>query len=313
VSSPETVHEVADNGPRVTVIIPTYDRPFMAVDAARSALAQDPPPAVIVVDDGGPFPMPPDLQALEDQGLIRILHEKNRGTPGARNVGAREARSDYLVFLDDDDRLVPGSMSQLVAVLDARPDAVAVAGGGRRVFSDGRIGPVEWPPVERADFDEMTATCPFFTAAVVIRRSVFEALGGFEEKIKLSEDWDLWLRMTKVGPFVLARVRAVDYGVHATNQSVTSRVPRMAITTGETYMTRFTREERAKFGPGMVRYLIDLYGPQLPWYVRTALRRGQIRAALRDMWAIVRLARLGIRFPAGRTALRAAVREHLNS
>src|SRR3989442_8558266 len=112
--------------PRVTVIIPTYDRPQMlsrAVDSARSAGTDV---EIIVVDDASS-----DTTAEVCRDLPGIKHvrlERNQGVAGARNIGIFESTAQYVAFLDDDDLRLPGSLDLQAEVLDKNPEAGFVCG-----------------------------------------------------------------------------------------------------------------------------------------------------------------------------------------
>lgn len=296
--------------PSTSVIIPTYDRPEMAERAVQSALAQESKPSVVLVDDGAIFPMTDAVLALEASGELTIVREGNHGTAGARNVGARHCTTEFLLFLDDDDVLLPGALRGLEAVLRARPEAVMVAGGGHRRFGGDRCGPVEWPAEIEWDYRALIGGDPFFTAAVLIRRATFELLGGFEEYIKLSEDWDLWLRLSQLGRVALAKVEAVEYNVHGNNQSCSGRVAGMAITLASHYLARFDPIARRELGPRLVTYVVDLYGVDLSWKVRTNLRLGRFRVAWTDFKRLMALARIALTCREGRTALFRAALGH---
>jgi len=299
--------------PTVTVVIPTYDRPDMAERAVRSALAQVPQPVVVLVDDGGPFPVTDGVRALEESGAIVVAREGNRGTAGARNVGARRATTEFLLFLDDDDELLPGALDALEAGLRARPDAVMIAGGGHRRFTGGRLGPVEWPAEIEWDYAALIGGDPFFTAAVLVRREAFEAVGGFEERVKLSEDWDLWIRLSQVGRVALAKAEVVEYNAHGNNQSSSGKVAGMATTTAAHYLKGFTPEAREELGPRMVVYVVDLYAVELSWHVRTNLRLGRFRPAWTDLKHLILLTRVGLTCSEGRRALLRAARGHFEA
>src|SRR4051812_21832760 len=112
--------------PRVTVIIPTYDRPQMlshAVDSARSAGSDV---EIIVVDDAS-------IDATADvcrglQGIKHVRLERNQGVAGARNIGIFESTAQYVAFLDDDDLRLPGSLDAQADALDKHPEAGFVCG-----------------------------------------------------------------------------------------------------------------------------------------------------------------------------------------
>jgi hypothetical protein len=171
----------------VTVVIPTIGR-----SSLRAAIPDGLP--VIVVDDRASGDEPLDVP-----GHVQVLRSGGRGPAAARNVGWRAARSEWVVFLDDDVVPGPGWAERLAADL-------AVPG------IDGSQGRIEVPlPSDRrpTDAERNTAglmTAEWITADIAYRRAALEELGGFEERFTRAyrEDADLALRMTGAG-FKLVR------------------------------------------------------------------------------------------------------------
>lgn len=182
--------------PLVSVIIPTYDRAGMLMEAIGSVRAQNYAPIeVIVVDDGSTDGTAQRLQAARDVRLLRIDHT---GRPGAvRNAGAAAAAGDYFAFLDSDDLWMPGKLDAQMALLQGggRPpivhcrerwvrDGRTVSQAGQRHRRDGRI------------FADSVRKCVIGPSTVLMRRAVLEEVGGFREDLQIAEDYELWLRVT---------------------------------------------------------------------------------------------------------------------
>jgi glycosyltransferase involved in cell wall biosynthesis len=180
----------------VSVIIPTYNRADRVTIAVSSVLAQTYTDfELIVVDDGsrdetmgalGPF--------LE---LIRVIrHERNLGVSAARNAGIRASRARFVSFLDSDDRWLPEKLEVQARFFQDQPEAVACQTqeiwirGGRRVNPALRhlkpSGDIFEPSLER---------CLVSPSAVMLRRSLLEEVGLFNESLPVCEDYDLWLRI----------------------------------------------------------------------------------------------------------------------
>ena len=183
----------------VGVVIPTYNSAATVTAAIESALAQEPAPAhVVVVDDGSTDETAEALRAFA--GRITCVTQTNRGPAAARNVGLTRLGTDAVVFLDADDLLLPGALACRARLL-AGADAVWGHTDGwledptlaRRRFS------ALYPPVDgRAEGRIFTGLLcrNFITAdAVIARRDVVGGLGGFDETIRGTEDWELWLRL----------------------------------------------------------------------------------------------------------------------
>lgn len=174
----------------VTVVITTYSRPDMVLEALRSVLDQSlPPDEVIIVDDGSPEPLNLDL---DDLGVpVRILRQENRGLAAARNAGAAEATTDIVMFLDDDDLYAADRVRHAVA---AHRDADVVC-CGQRGFDDGAA--VDLRPSNRivSTHEEQASSLldqitPNF-GATSVRRSVWVPL---DESYPASQDIEWWIR-----------------------------------------------------------------------------------------------------------------------
>lgn len=183
------------------MVIPTRDRPELLATTLRSVLAQEGVALrVLVVDDGEG----PDTRALVERfadARVRVLpNEGPAGVSGARNTGIAAAVGDWVAFCDDDDLWAPGKLAaQLEAVESAH--RVWVYGGEVTVDETLRVrsgGPPPPPAAVVAGLREHNAV-PAGSSNVVVRRDVLEEAGGFDPRLRTSEDWDLWLRLAGAG------------------------------------------------------------------------------------------------------------------
>lgn len=117
----------AEDGPRVSVVIPTFHRPAMVVEAARTALGQSLREIeVVVVVDGRDDATVAALEALGDRRLRILVPERNLGNAAARNRGVAAARAPWIALLDDDDLWMPQKLALQLAAgerAEAAPDA----------------------------------------------------------------------------------------------------------------------------------------------------------------------------------------------
>jgi glycosyltransferase involved in cell wall biosynthesis len=177
----------------VTVVIPCFDYGRFLGEAVASALAQaGGPPRVVVVDDGSSDPV--TRQAFDDlpEG-VRLLRQERRGVAAARNAGAAAAETPYLLMLDADDRLRPRALATLRGPLEADP-ALGFAYGDAQFFGawSGRLA---FP-----DFDGYRLLYrSIVTATSLVRRELFEAVGGFDVDLPGYEDWDFYLGALELG------------------------------------------------------------------------------------------------------------------
>jgi glycosyltransferase involved in cell wall biosynthesis len=176
--------------PTISVIIPAYDAADFLSNAIDSALAQThPPQEILVVDDGSHDNTVPLVEAYASP--VRLIRQDNAGPSSARNHAARVAKSEWLAFLDADDRWLPAKLERQIAYAD--DDAVALIHCPYVGAPAHRLTP---GPVT---FDRLWQKNCVSTSSVLIRRSVFESLGGFDESLISAEDYNLWLRLAAAG------------------------------------------------------------------------------------------------------------------
>jgi glycosyltransferase involved in cell wall biosynthesis len=172
--------------PLVSVIIITYNREKYLKAALQSVFDQDyANHEVILVDDGSTDGTPAIADDL--QGQVRYVRMPHRGIPAARNEGVRQAKGQFIAFLDSDDLWEPGKLSFQVSHLQENPACDICFGMLRRFLEPGSA----LPPGLR--MESVTADQVSMSVCVgLIRREVFEQVGEFDETFALGEDSD-WM------------------------------------------------------------------------------------------------------------------------
>ncbi|MDD5302643.1 MAG: glycosyltransferase [Elusimicrobia bacterium] len=203
--------------PLVSVVIPSYNMAAFTPLTVESVLAQDYPAVeVIVVDDGS---SDGSVEALRRfGGRIKVIEQKNAGACAARNRGLKESRGEFIAFLDCDDLWEPSKLSECVAALRARPEAVMVHSLAYWIDAAGKIfGPPSFKakPSGRV-FDALSRGNFVVNSTPLSRTEAVRAAGGWDEAIFTTADWDMWLRLAKSGeiafiPRILARTRVASY------------------------------------------------------------------------------------------------------
>lgn len=182
--------------PRVSVIIPTYNRAGLVPEAVASVLAQTYRDfELLVVDDGSTDGTREVLAAFG--GEIQVLRPHRGGVSAARNRGISAAQGEWLAFLDSDDLWLPEKLARQMALMAAQPRLLLSQTEETWVRRGVRVNP---PRSHRKEggriFLRSLERCLVSPSAAVLHRSLFEAHGGFDESLPAAEDYDLWLRLS---------------------------------------------------------------------------------------------------------------------
>jgi glycosyltransferase involved in cell wall biosynthesis len=198
----------------VSVVIPCYNQAHFLAEAITSALDQAyRPREVVVVDDGATDDTAAVAARYPD---VQCLRQRNQGLAAARNAGLRACRGDLVVFLDADDRLLPGALAVGAAAAEAHPDAVFVVGRHRRIDADGAPLPTPMRPrVMRDHYASLVRRCWIaMPATVMYRAATLRAVGGFDARQRYAEDYDLYLKLARRFPVVDHHVEVAEYRQH---------------------------------------------------------------------------------------------------
>ena len=188
------------NKPQVTVIIPTYNRDWIVGEAIDSVLIQDfSDYELIVVDDGSEDETAAILATYGDK--IKVLRQPNRGVSAARNAGIASATGSLVAFLDSDDLWLPQKLSTQVKFFAEHPKAVINQTQEHWIRNGVRVNPKKRHlKFSGMIFERLLAICLVSPSAVMIKKTLFDAVGVFDERLPACEDYDLWLRISSRYP-----------------------------------------------------------------------------------------------------------------
>jgi glycosyltransferase involved in cell wall biosynthesis len=284
----------------VSAILPVFNAGSHLVDSVQSVVNQEQPPdELIVVDDGSDDVS--GLAVLETVSApfpIRVLHQSNAGQSAARNRGAAAARGDLLAFLDQDDIWHPRHLALLCAALVENPDVQWSYGDYDEIDVDGHVvtramlrqRQVEHPKVllsQCVDHDLMVVP-----SSSVIRRSAFEAIGGFDEALRGYEDDDLYVRAFRAGwGFEFTEEPLTAFRVHATSGSTSIDFAESRLRYSEKLRSEIVDDPRTHR-----YYYRDFVAPRFFWtslddYVRAVSVRDWVTAK-RARDAVMRFGRI---------------------
>ena len=189
---------------RVSVVIPTYNRADFVREAIASVLRQDYPAIeLIVVDDGSCDGTAAVVRGFEPAVLYvwQDVWQENRGVSAARNRGVAASSGDLIAFLDSDDLWLPRKVSAQVAYFEANAEAQACHTDEIWIRRGVRVNERRIHHKQGGwQFLASLPRCLISPSAVMMRRTLWDRLGGFDESLPACEDYDLWLRLTATVP-----------------------------------------------------------------------------------------------------------------
>ena len=285
---------------RVSVVIPAYNVERWIGEAIDSALRQTEPRfELIVVNDGstdGTADVVQRKAACDPR--IRLVSTANGGSAAARNAGLEVATAPLVSFLDGDDRWHPQLLQHLLTTLESAPPLTgAVFAHSRVMLASGRAVSLRWQPSGICDLDRLLVeNCPpHGGSSLLLRRSCFDEVGGFDTAMPSATDFEMWLRIaahTSTPAFLGVRRWLVDYRVTRPGSISGNRIARFQALDMilDRYVPQLTRlpAGMAYVRPAVFAYRdgADEYGER---WTRQAFTAGR-RAITRDHWGLSLLA-----------------------
>ncbi len=219
--------------PKVSIIVPTYNRPGLLLRALNSIAEQSYKDYEVIVVNNGEKCIDGSLEEFR-RGNPGIAIKKVQGIVGmglaaARNLGIKHAEGNYIAFLDDDDRYYPDHLHILVNAFEGL--------GGRPVYTAAYRAHEElrngnlicWkkdvPYFSKFDYDKLLADNFIPVLCVMVSKEQILAAGGFDESMEVFEDWDLWIRLTKAHVMKFIPKLTCEFSVRSGTDSLMRRSP----------------------------------------------------------------------------------------
>lgn len=181
------------NHPKVSIIMATYNRGHIVGDTIANVMEQDYPNfELVVVNDGSSDQTYALLEALQYRPPIKIINNSvNMGLQKSLNIGIQQATGTYIARIDDHDKWVQkDKLSKQVAFLEQHPK-IGLLGTAYQIGNKKMVNPLTDKDIRA----QILYRCPFCHVTVMMRKSIIEKIGGYDESLTYSEDWDLWLRI----------------------------------------------------------------------------------------------------------------------
>lgn len=229
-------NEINNTTPSVSVIIPAFNCERYIFETIQSILEQSTKNfEVIVINDGSTDNTSHIAKSFG--GVVRVIDQVNSGVCSARNHGLREAKGEFIAFVDHDDYWFPSKLAEQLAIFRENPKIDVVFSAFTWWYPSAENGVFPSPStflqattVQGNDPDfsgwiyhQMLLDSQILTSTALVRVSVVNNVGGFDESLPYSEDWDFWLRVSRQSQFFKLRKTTTLYRQHANQGSRVTR------------------------------------------------------------------------------------------
>lgn len=208
-----------------SVVIPLYNKELSITNTVQSVLDQTNQNfEIVIINDGSTDNSIKAVEAINDS-RIRLIHQENQGVSAARNRGIKEARFEWIAFLDGDDLWKPNHLEEITKMMKLYPEKKIfvtsfVYSDNRPMFKHPRTTPIF--KIENY-FKEALKESLMWTSIVVANKECFGKVGGFNIELTNGEDLDLWCRLAKYYSIIKSNCITAIYRVDAENRTSLSK------------------------------------------------------------------------------------------
>ena len=213
--------------PRISVIIPLYNKEQEIEGTLRSVLAQTIEPLEIIIINDGSTDRSAEIVREVNSPLVRLITQSNKGECAARNHAFEISQGDYVALLDADDQWQPNFLEEISSMIEEFPGCGVYATAFNIVSHEG-IFPAKCPSKRGVVDNFFRDSAHQFIAipsASCIPRRVFDEVGGFPEGMKIAGDLYMWIKIARKFKVCFSPERAVNYSRVASNRSASSYTP----------------------------------------------------------------------------------------
>jgi glycosyltransferase involved in cell wall biosynthesis len=231
--------------PFISVVLPTYNRAGIVLEAVQSVLDQSFKDfELIVVDDSSADDSVQVLGAVaaRDPRVRVISNSRTKGSAGARNAGIDDARGEWLCQIDSDDVWQPDFLDKLAVVAARSPGSVGVVYGSHKVveYGTGKVVRERQAELSGFTYPKMLEEHYFYHGASAIRMDLVRRVGGYDEYLKSNEDTDFQVRVTE-----LCELRPVPEAVYIYQSGWSDQLSRDDRLSAIAYDSFFKKHEAA--------------------------------------------------------------------
>ncbi len=213
-----------ETGPKVVVIIPCFNASETIEQTLKSVEGQtyrnyD----VLIINDGSTDGTEELVLSYRDRTgkAWRVITQPNMGQTVAKNTGILNSNSEYIAFLDSDDVWAPEKLEYQVNLMMSNHDVGLCYTGGMLINEQGdNIGLIHCSDIYRGKcYDSLLLKNNIIASSVMVRRKVLDKVGVFDERFRACENWDLWIRVSKISQIEYIDKALTYYRVHPGNMS----------------------------------------------------------------------------------------------
>ncbi|MBD3886717.1 glycosyltransferase [Phormidium tenue FACHB-886] len=279
----------------VSVIIPCYNGERYLAEAIESALNQTYPIfELIVIDDGS---TDSSKEIALNYAPVKYLYQQNQGVAAARNRAIADSSGEYVVLLDQDDRLLPNAIEIGAIALSENADWMFTVGPCRLIDEHGKRTDQGRKILEAPVFSSvyrtlLSGTCLNPPSRFMFRRTLFDTIGNFDSSVNAAEDYDFYLRAAALFSGYSHAQPVVEYREHGnsgTNQTQSARHLDniFKIYAKQNKLAQRQPEDAIAHQAGL-QHWIELYSPYVIYDVTTFLKRGQFADAATALYRAMR-------------------------
>jgi hypothetical protein len=209
--------------PIVSVVMSVFNGQAFLSEAIESILSQSFRDfEFVIVDDGSTDATAKIISAYASRdGRMRIFRHENKGRAESLNVGISLAQARYIARMDADDIALPERLQMQVDFMELHPEVGLLGGAVELINTQGQILRIVRPPLEDTELRSLLlSNNPMFHPAVVMRKEVALACGGYRKALLDADDYDLWLRMSERSRLANLAKPILRYRIHSDQVSV---------------------------------------------------------------------------------------------
>ncbi|MFW6015696.1 MAG: glycosyltransferase family 2 protein [bacterium] len=185
---------------KVSVIIPTHNRVNLLKNAVNSVLNQTYKKfELLIVDDASTDDTINYIKNIKDNRINFIRNEISKGGSGARNVGIKKAKGEYIAFLDDDDEWKKDKLQKQINLFKQDEEVGLVYTGAEIIYTNYKLKYKNLPSI-KGNISEKILIKNYIgtTSSVIVKREILDETGYFDEELPALQDYDLWVRICQL-------------------------------------------------------------------------------------------------------------------